>query len=310
MNARRPALVVGPAWFRGEVGFGVFAEVTIAHQQVRDALQVIAKNVQGLAAVAVAAGRAKAMRDGVDGVSSRRASAAERVARSVRVPDGGALVRLRDVRVATPGAPAARAFFLPPGGDDACAFFRPGGFVSLSARAAYDAKAEAKVAEAEPNPGGDARASRSRHGGIAGPGARTLASGLSFALSAGDALLVRGPTGCGKSSLLRVLAGLWPAAAGALELDATRVFVPQRPYLALGSLSDQLAYVRRADMSLMDRGDAAVATRIFRGESSRASGIPTPRSPATRTRRRPRSRRSASATWRPSSTPSTTGARA
>ena len=34
--------------------------------QVRAALQVVAKNVQGLAAVAVSAGRARAMRDGVD----------------------------------------------------------------------------------------------------------------------------------------------------------------------------------------------------------------------------------------------------
>ncbi|GGG19799.1 cytochrome c biogenesis ATP-binding export protein CcmA [Caldovatus sediminis] len=41
-------------------------------------------------------------------------------------------------------------------------------------------------------------------------------AGLSFRVPAGGALLVTGPNGAGKSSLLRVLAGLLPAAAGAV----------------------------------------------------------------------------------------------
>ncbi len=39
---------------------------------------------------------------------------------------------------------------------------------------------------------------------------------LSFALAAGEALIVRGPNGAGKSTLLRLLAGLLPPAAGRL----------------------------------------------------------------------------------------------
>lgn len=39
---------------------------------------------------------------------------------------------------------------------------------------------------------------------------------LSFALEAGEALVVTGPNGAGKSSLIRVAAGLLPAAAGAV----------------------------------------------------------------------------------------------
>jgi heme exporter protein A len=42
---------------------------------------------------------------------------------------------------------------------------------------------------------------------------------LSFAIGAGEALVITGPNGSGKTSLLRLIAGLLPAAAGDLVLE-------------------------------------------------------------------------------------------
>ena len=49
-------------------------------------------------------------------------------------------------------------------------------------------------------------------------GERPVFSGVSFALTRGDALVVTGPNGAGKSTLLRCLAGLLPALAGRVTL--------------------------------------------------------------------------------------------
>ena len=43
--------------------------------------------------------------------------------------------------------------------------------------------------------------------------------GLSFELQSGTNILVTGDSGCGKSSLLRVLDGLWPHSAGSVIMS-------------------------------------------------------------------------------------------
>ncbi len=73
---------------------------------------------------------------------------------------------------------------------------------------------------------------------------RVLVEQLSIQLSPGEGLLVRGPSGCGKSSILRAIAGLWRAGSGkVLRPRLTEMlFLPQRPYMILGTLRDQLLY--------------------------------------------------------------------
>ena len=50
---------------------------------------------------------------------------------------------------------------------------------------------------------------------------------ISFEVAAEEFVCVLGPTGCGKSTLIRVLAGLLPASAGAAFCDDERISQPQ-----------------------------------------------------------------------------------
>lgn len=73
---------------------------------------------------------------------------------------------------------------------------------------------------------------------------RTLVEHLSVHLPARARLIIVGPSGVGKSSLLRAIAGLWQRGTGTIRrpaLDAM-LFLPQRPYMVLGSLRAQLLY--------------------------------------------------------------------
>ena len=79
------------------------------------------------------------------------------------------------------------------------------------------------------------------------PDGRPLRQDLALRASPGEALLVTGPSGAGKSTLLRAVAGLWPFGRGHIRVgDGSALFLPQRPYLPLGSLADALAYPHAA----------------------------------------------------------------
>jgi vitamin B12/bleomycin/antimicrobial peptide transport system ATP-binding/permease protein len=73
---------------------------------------------------------------------------------------------------------------------------------------------------------------------------KTLFRNLSVALQPGQGLLIMGESGSGKTSLLRAIAGLWNSGTGVIfrpELEEM-LFLPQRPYMILGTLRDQLIY--------------------------------------------------------------------
>jgi putative ATP-binding cassette transporter len=75
------------------------------------------------------------------------------------------------------------------------------------------------------------------------PDGTPLLHGIQFTLTRGEAMLIAGPTGVGKSTLLRAIAGLWPFGSGRIRIgESSMLFLPQRPYLPLGTLACALLY--------------------------------------------------------------------
>jgi putative ATP-binding cassette transporter len=97
------------------------------------------------------------------------------------------------------------------------------------------------------------------------PDGQLLRPNISLVAGRGEALLITGASGLGKSTLLRAIAGLWPFGRGRIRVgDGRCLFLPQRPYLPLGTLADALVYPRAA----------AELPRDSLAEALRAVGLP------------------------------------
>jgi putative ATP-binding cassette transporter len=104
------------------------------------------------------------------------------------------------------------------------------------------------------------------------PDARKLMSGASMSLAASERVLVTGASGSGKSTMFRVLAGIWPFASGSIRTPESfdPLFLPQHPYFPLGSLREVVAYPRdpatfgddRIRAALVDVGLPGLADRL------------------------------------------------
>ncbi|KAJ5247735.1 ABC transporter N-terminal [Penicillium chermesinum] len=106
-------------------------------------------------------------------------------------------------------------------------------------------------------------------------GGDELIDSLSFIVHSGDHLLISGPNGVGKSAIPRIVAGLWPVYRGLVSkprsfgLDGI-MFLPQRPYLSVGTLRDQVTYPHtEIDMREAGESDATWKDVLSGGEKQR-----------------------------------------
>ena len=91
---------------------------------------------------------------------------------------------------------------------------------------------------------GDGTAVGLHHVDLLLPGGRPLLEGVDLTFRRGERALISGPTGAGKSTLFRAIAGIWPFGRGEIRMpaDGRVLFLPQKPYLPIGTLREVVSY--------------------------------------------------------------------
>lgn len=95
---------------------------------------------------------------------------------------------------------------------------------------------------------------------------KLILASISFSLQEGEALAVLGPSAAGKSTLARLLTGVWPATAGSVRLDGADLaywprdqlgpwmgYVPQDVELFDGTVADNIARLGEVDSEAVIR---------------------------------------------------------
>ena len=110
------------------------------------------------------------------------------------------------------------------------------------------------------------------------PGANPAAilRGLQFALAPGEALVVVGPSASGKTTLARLLVGLWPAQGGKVRLDGADVhtwdkaelgahlgYLPQGVELFEGTLAENISRFAEVEQHKVEAAARAVGIHDF-----------------------------------------------
>jgi vitamin B12/bleomycin/antimicrobial peptide transport system ATP-binding/permease protein len=107
------------------------------------------------------------------------------------------------------------------------------------------------------------------------PNGMTLLEHADLTIAEGHSAVITGRSGSGKSTLFRALSGIWPFARGEIQLPKNAFFLPQRPYIPLGTLRHVITYPNDAtryhrpelDQLLHDVGLPHLVDRLDRDDN-------------------------------------------
>ncbi|KAI8462678.1 MAG: ATP-binding cassette transporter [Monoraphidium minutum] len=294
-----PAAVVAPLYFQGKIDFGVINQSQSAFNHILSDVSLVVYQFEALAGFSAVVDRLGEFSevsdiklrhvftvegeegDGKEGAGGGKEGEGEGGAAGAlaAAAEGAAVGAAVGAVAANGGGTGANG-----GGNGGAAPARGGRRTAASAEAAAEAgPGGITIVHLGPVPAGSGSG-----GGGAGDlllelrglcistpdGVSKLAQNLDLEVRSGESLLIVGPSGAGKTSVLRALAGLWQAGSGAILSHGlpglgdpgcqpgSVLFLPQKPYMVLGSLRDQLLYPtwsERADQNDSGGGGGASA---------------------------------------------------
>ncbi|EFN54030.1 hypothetical protein CHLNCDRAFT_31925, partial [Chlorella variabilis] len=224
-----PAAVVAPLYFRGEIEFGVINQSASAFNHILTDVSLVVYQFEAIAGFSAVIDRLGEFDEVLEGSRAGGTATVDPVkaAASADTDDEAAAGSKADEEAA-----------------------RPGGIVitdlpGTSGRSLLDIRS---LTLQVPSSGA------------------TLVSDLTLSVTPGHSLLIMGPSGAGKTSILRTVAGLWNCGSGHIvrhgqpmgraEGEGDIFFVPQRPYVVLGTLRDQVLYPTWAQLVEQPAGPA------------------------------------------------------
>ena len=94
------------------------------------------------------------------------------------------------------------------------------------------------------------------------PRQEVLLQGINETFVHGQSYVIKGPSGIGKSTLIRAIAGIWPFASGKIILphEANIMYLPQKSYMPIGTLAEAVLFPDHTNPDLVKQLEMVLKT--------------------------------------------------